>query len=196
MPSPLAHSIIGVSAYMALRPRARKSFVEFLKEDPRELFLFIFASNLPDMDMVAGLAFSGNIHAWHAKISHSIIAAAGAALLAGLVYPKRAYNRRKVLITIFALVLIHDLMDFASSPDLAKRGPGIWLLYPLKELLASPFPLFFGFRHRTMEQILSTRNFLVLALEAFEFGLVLTFMYLFKNKPLEYRAEGVNKWAP
>jgi len=181
MPSPIAHSLMGAAGYLALSPRSPKSFSGRLRENPGRLLLFVFASNLPDLDMLFGYLSSGNFHAFHGKASHSILAALVAVLAAGVLYPK-SKNKGKVLLTVLVLILLHDFMDSAASPDLSRPGPGVWLFFPLREPIAFPVPVLFGFRHRTMEQLVSIRNLFVVGLELFEFSMVLFLLHVFKKK--------------
>jgi membrane-bound metal-dependent hydrolase YbcI (DUF457 family) len=67
MPYPLGHTAIGLTTYELNGKKATPT---------QRLWVFIFVlvlSNLPDLDMLAGLIFTGNADAFHRGPSHSLL---------------------------------------------------------------------------------------------------------------------------
>jgi membrane-bound metal-dependent hydrolase YbcI (DUF457 family) len=168
MPSPVAHSLVGLGAVLLTTPKDT-SFKHLINKHYKKLFLFIFLANLPDIDMVAGLFFmNGNVHVFHGQLSHSFLAAFLMAAGIAFIWPLDSFKR--TFLMAFILITLHDLMDFCASSDLSHPGAGVQLFYPWKERIASPVPIFYGFRHQTLNQLVSFHNLKVVALEIVLWG--------------------------
>lgn len=182
MPSPVAHSLVGIIGYFAVTSAEKfKSITDILKEDYRKILFFIFLSNVPDLDIVFGFLFYGDLHTFHGQIGHSLLAAIFIASITALAYLIQG-SRWKTFLIALILIISHDLMDFSASPDLSKPGTGVWLFFPLQERIASPFPLFYGFQHQTFEQLLGLRNLRVIGLEILEFGILAVIIFKLKRR--------------
>ena len=181
MPSPVAHSLVGAGGFVLLMPPAGlTSFSSILWEKRRELLFFIVMTNLPDLDMAVGFLLYGDVHTFHGLFSHSLFMAVPIALAASFIYPMG--NRWRTFLASFSLIVLHDLMDFSASPNLTEPGSGVWLFFPFNKRIASPFPIFLGFKHQTFEQLISLRNLHVIGIELLEFGMLLFFLYMFKRR--------------
>ncbi len=194
MPSPVAHSFVGVGGLVVLtQGTALKSFSSFLWEKRREIIFFIGVANLPDLDMVIGFFLYGDVHTFHSLFSHSLLLAIPIALATSFLYP--VGKRWRTFLTFFILILLHDLMDFSASPNLKEPGSGVELFFPFyNERMASPFPIFWGFRHQTIEQFFSFHNLCVMGIEFFVFGWVTWTLYQIKKNFYRRRGRKVDPW--
>jgi len=182
MPSPVAHSLVGLMGYFAATPAEKfKSFTDLLRENRREILFFIFAANIPDIDILAGFLFLRDFHIYHGQVSHSLLFAILISSVIALIYPIQK-SRLKTFLISLALITIHDLMDCSASYDLSKTGTGVWLFYPLQERISSPYILFYGFQHHTFEQLFSLHNLYVIGFELLEFSILLFIIYIIKRK--------------
>jgi hypothetical protein len=180
MPSPIAHSLVGAGAFLALTPETGlKPLSSTLWEKREELLFFIALANLPDLDMVVGLLLHHNAETFHGLFSHSLFGAILMALAASLIYP--IGNGRKTFLVAFSLILLHDLMDFSASPNLRDPGPGVSLFFPLSERIASPLPIFLGIQHATIQQLISFHNLRAIGIELLEFGSLVLILYNLKK---------------
>jgi hypothetical protein len=83
VPSPIAHSLIGLAiGVAALRPRGKPARVT-LRTRALPLLGFAALANAPDLDFVPGL-LAGDLNRYHHGPSHSMLWALGFALWAGL----------------------------------------------------------------------------------------------------------------
>ena len=190
MPSLVAHSLVGAGVFIVAMPKVGTgSLFPMLWSKRREFLFFIIIANLPDFDMIMSLLLYSNGEAFHGLYSHSLFAALLLALAASLIYPMG--NRWKTFLASFILMVFHDLMDFAASPNLRDPGTGIWLFFPLTERIASPFPLFFGVRHSSLEQLFSIHNLRTIGFEILIFGLIVFIIYsISKSIMMSGRIEG------
>lgn len=132
MPSPLAHTAAG---YL------------FWRKAPAELgrtrFALVFAalSLLPDLDALPGF-LAGDLYHYHNNFSHSISAAAAAALLTGAAARLlRAPAPRAWALFGLLCYGTHVIMDFFTV------GRGVMLFWPFSgERFASPVKVFYGLR--------------------------------------------------
>jgi membrane-bound metal-dependent hydrolase YbcI (DUF457 family) len=183
MPSPVAHSLVGALVYVAAASpdEFTASFTEFIRKNSGKLAACVFLSNFPDFDMIAGYFLKGDVHFFHGKVTHSLLAAVFFAFLAGVIFPVFRTRWRTMLMAMI-LIASHDLMDCAGTPDFSNHGAGVWLFFPLEKSITSPVPLFYGFRHKTVEQLTSAFNFFVIGVETMVFGMLLWFVYMFRKK--------------
>ena len=194
MPSPVAHSFVGVGGLIVLtHGTGLNPFLSFLWEKRREIIFFIIVANLPDLDMVIGFFLYGDVHTFHGLFSHSLLLAIPIALAISFLYPVERRWRR--FLTFFILIILHNLMDFSASPTLKEPGSGVGLFFPFyNERMASPFPLFFGFRHQNIEQFFSFHNLSVMGIEFFVFGWVTWTLYQIKRIFYRRRERKVDPW--
>ena len=181
MPSPVAHSLVGAGAFLILTPETGLKPLSFiLWEKRRDLLFFTVMANLPDLDMVVGLLLNSHADTFHGLFSHSLLGAILMALAASLIYS--IGSRRKTFLAAFTLMVLHDLMDFSASPNRIDPGPGVSLFFPLSERIASPFPIFFGIQHSTIQQLISLHNLRAIGVELLEFSTVVFLLYKLKKK--------------
>jgi hypothetical protein len=158
-----------------------KSLSLMVGENLKEILFFILLSNLPDIDMIVGYLLGGDLHLYHGRASHSLLAAVLTAFAISLAYRIRG-SRIRTFLFASLLIIIHDLMDCSASTDFSKPGAGVWLFFPIQERIISSFPLFYGFRHQTFGQVASFHNLKVIAYEMFEFGIILLSVYFYKKR--------------
>jgi len=139
MPSPVAHSLVGVGGFLIAAPNVT-SFEDLIHKGQTRLLFFLFLPNLPDFDMIVGLRVQGNVHACHTQFSHSLLAAF--LMASGFAFICPLNNFKKRYLTIVLMIIFHDLIDSFASSDLSHPGIGMQLLNPWKKHSAAPIPLF------------------------------------------------------
>ena len=63
-------------------------------------------------------------------------------------------------------------------------GIGVQLLYPWKKHIAAPIPLFYGFDHKTFNQLISLHNLKVILIEIVLWGSVNLLIFSVKKQRL------------
>lgn len=164
MPSPVAHSLIGLAAAnVPLKHRLYSSIFWFV--------FVVFAANAPDLDFIPGLMV-GNINKYHHGISHSIGMAIIFALLSGGV----AWLMKKPYKQVFVIALImyssHLLADYFTIDRVEPHG--MQLLWPFsREYFLAPVQLFHPVEHgnigdahaRVFDKIFSNENVVAAGVE-------------------------------
>lgn len=84
--------------------------------------------------------------------------------------------------TLVSMIIFHDLMDSFASSDLSHPGIGVQFLYPWKKHIAAPIPLFYGFHHKTFNQLISLYNLKVILIEIVLWGSVNVLILSVKNQ--------------
>lgn len=183
MASPVGHALCGIACLMAVKiaktPRIR-SF------DWKNMILFAFLANLPDIDFLIGYFVSSDPHQFHSGPTHSIVFALTAGLFFGLLYFRRFGLLFGWLIPT-GLILSHSLIDLFTGP---KQGLytsyGVSLFWPLEDSrIRAPLSLFLGVHHDNWERLLSAHNVWVIGSELLGFlppVLALTFWAKRKEK--------------
>ena len=146
MPSPIAHGSIVMLAQPAMGrawralPRSQQILTSLL---------MLFACGAPDLDIVVGLATTGDAFANHGYQSHSLLLAPAFGVLFAAVMALLApsFRRGQLLAGSWlmgtALYALHVGMDYLT---LDSRGVGLfWPVIP--ERFASPFGIFLGVEH-------------------------------------------------
>lgn len=182
MASPVGHSLMGLSLYLVLSPRRHLS-------NPlrrwKTMALCILLANLPDVDFLVGLIFYGRFNILHGEMTHSALFLVVASLFATLcqIHP----SVRSFFFT-FLLIGSHDLMDFLSSQALGlQRAYGIAFFYPFsQEKIGAPFSLFYGVRHKNLEQLFSLENLWTIGYELCVFLPAVALIYL-ARRPTDSR---------
>jgi inner membrane protein len=163
MPSPVAHSLIGLALGAAwLLPRApRRELGARVWTARGSLAAAVFAANAPDLDYVPGL-LSGDLNAFHPGITHTVPFVLG--LAAAMALCRRAGRARAFgwLALIGASHLAADMI----TEDL--RAPyGIPALWPFSsERFIAPFHVFLHLRKREWSDIVQWHNVFAVLWEA------------------------------
>jgi membrane-bound metal-dependent hydrolase YbcI (DUF457 family) len=156
MASTVGHSLAGLCIYALT---SKKSFRDPVHPDIKSLAFFAFLANLPDLDFLIGVVWYGKMNAIHGEITHSLLFLVLAALAFGAL-PLGPWPFWKRATVAFFLIGSHDLIDFFSSQNLGlSPAYGIHLFYPFDpELIGAPVTLFYGVRHKNLDQLLSLEN--------------------------------------
>ncbi len=175
MASPVGHSLMGLSLYLVLSPR--RHLLNPLRRW-KTIALCILLANLPDVDFLAGLIFYGRFNILHGEMTHSALFLIIASLLATLCQLHPCWVRR--FFSALLLIGSHDLMDFLSSQTLGlQRAYGIAFFYPFsEEKIGAPFSLFYGVRHKNLEQLFSLENLWTIGYELCVFLPVVGLIYV------------------
>lgn len=163
MPSPVAHSLIGLALGAAwLLPRTAPPDLLRRAWAMRGPFLIaVFAANAPDLDYLPGIA-AGNLNAFHHGLTHTIpfvvLVAAVIVALWRTNRPARAGG------WLTAMGLSHLAADMVTQ-DL--RAPyGIPVAWPLSsDHFIAPFYIFGHLRKREWSEFLQTHNFQMVGIE-------------------------------
>ncbi|MGH8659486.1 MAG: metal-dependent hydrolase [Gammaproteobacteria bacterium] len=176
MASPVGHSLMGLGLYLVLSPRRHLS-------DPlrrwKTIALYIFLANLPDVDFLVGFLFYGRFNILHGEMTHN----ASFLIITSLLFATLCQDHSSLIrsfFTVFLLIGSHDLMDFLSSQNLGlQRAYGIAFFYPFsQEKIGAPFSLFYGVRHKNLEQLFSLENLWTIMYELCVFLPVLALIYV------------------
>jgi len=136
MPSPIAHSLIGLTlGLIRFLPRYRRwdELADQFRVLWRPLLFCIFLANAPDLDYLFGL-FNGNLNIYHQTVTHTLIWVIVTALAIwayGWFRERRASWRS--LILLLALLGSHLLADWLTvdcSPPI-----GLMLAWPFSDRL-------------------------------------------------------------
>lgn len=144
MPSPVGHSMIGLSLgllYAWPRGSASRPWTETVRRYRVPLFLSVLAANLPDIDYLPGV-LTGDINAYHHHYTHTlgwiILVTAGLWMVWKAFRP--AVGVREALF-LFACMAAHLLADLFT--DDRSYPYGIMIGWPLSDQYAlAPWPLF------------------------------------------------------
>lgn len=125
MPSPIAHSLLGILLYLIFNPHEPKY-------NTLKILLYIFFANLPDIDLVFGF-LSNDPNLYHQTILHSL----GAAILAGLIASINQIVKKELYIKNFLYFTLiyysHVVLDFLGSASDTKYPFGVTLFWPLRQ---------------------------------------------------------------
>lgn len=112
MPLPLGHAAFGVAIH-DIHSRGRSP----VKECKVLLFVVVLA-NLPDIDVLIGLAVYGDGNIFHRGATHSLVFAVGMALVASNIWRFWTKIPRMSFLLSFLIIFSHILADavFTSTP--------------------------------------------------------------------------------
>lgn len=155
----------GVGLYALAAPRSGPRVSE-----GRRVAGAVALANLPDVDMVWSWVATGDPNVYHGWITHSLVVAGVVALVVARAWAPWSYWRGVWF--SFLLIGAHDLIDASASQSLGwHTGEGTALYAPLIDgKWASPFTLFYGVRHKDLEQLISRTNLWHLLFEITVFG--------------------------
>jgi membrane-bound metal-dependent hydrolase YbcI (DUF457 family) len=166
MPSPVAHTLIGLAVGMGcLVPRRRAVAVfRVLREKLRYLLVFLVIANFPDLDYVPGL-FAGYINAFHFQYTHTLGWIAGVALAVWLLWRRQEKGIGwGMLAVLFGLLASHLAADMLMSDYWDPFG--IMVLWPFSDrYFASPVTIFANVAKAEWPDIFKMQNLYVLAVE-------------------------------
>ena len=118
MPSPVAHSIIGITIWSALRiPRRLGWFAlpRWLWQQRNWLLLIIFLANAPDLDLLFGL-LQGNLNAYHQTVTHTLFWISLVTVCTWLLLRRHKANHPAPgLVLIFILLTSHLAADLVCQ---------------------------------------------------------------------------------
>ena len=156
MASTVGHALAGLCLYAL---RSKKSFRDSVPPDIKSMAFFAVLANLPDLDFLIGLVWYGKMNAIHGEIPHSLLFLILTSLAFALL-PFGPWLFWKRVILVFSLIGSHDLIDFFSSQNLGFHPAyGIHPFYPFSsERIGAPVTLFYGIRHKNLDQLLSLGN--------------------------------------
>ena len=178
MSSTIGHGLFGATLLMAARSCAPTA--TWLRR-PLWLVLFMVAANLPDVDLIVGMAF-GHFGRFHGGPTHSLLFASAAVLVAAAVMPA---SYRPVLPWLAIAVFSHLLIDLLSGAVIGwHQSYGTRLLWPFDDdRIRAPFSLFLGVENSTGGNLLTSHNVWVVCVEIISFlPLLLGFWWLARSR--------------
>jgi len=133
MPSPLAHTLAGLTVHVAAARDEEELF------DLRRIGVFVFAANAPDLDFLLNL-FDGRNH--HQQETHSVGFAALCALASAALFRLWSWPRPFALgVSAGAAWLTHIVLDFLNHDT--NPPIGLMALWPFShEYYKFPWPVF------------------------------------------------------
>jgi inner membrane protein len=159
VPSPIAHSLIGLAVGVAaLRPRGEPAGVT-VRSRALPLLVFAVLANAPDLDFVPGL-LAGDLNRYHHGPSHSLLWALGFALWAALLARWRGVRlSRAGWAAAAAAVLSHLVADVFCQDRSPPFGIPLW--WPVSgDPVHAPWPVFAAMEKTDLAAIFSMANLL------------------------------------
>ncbi len=155
MASPVGHTLSGIVIYSLVQRLQQK---QLTLKDWKVLLPFLFLPNLPDIDFLIGYVLNADPHTMHGGVTHSL----GFILLVSVfAIPFRLFGSAiKTFFISFALIGSHLLLDMTSGQlFMGGKGYGVMLFYPFSEQKVHfPLTIFWGPKHRTIEDLFSIEN--------------------------------------
>lgn len=183
MPSPVAHSLIGLGLAAAWRWPAgwrRSAVAAHLVRCWPVYGAAVVLANVPDLDYVPGL-LAGDLNAWHHGPSHAVLWVVAVAVAVGLA-TCAALPGRFVTAMGFSLLMMgsHLAADWLT---LDIRPPiGIPLGWPFStRALSAPWPLFPNFHKGNLSELFSATNLAPVLTELLLAGLLLALIIAWKH---------------
>lgn len=167
MASPVGHALCGLACLMAAKISNPAKFRSF---DWKNIALFAFLANLPDIDFLIGYFTASDPHRFHSGPTHSIVFA----LTAGLFFGALCFRQFGPLfgwLIPSGLILSHSIIDLFTGPAQGFHSSyGVSLFWPLEETrIKVPLSLFLGVHHDNWERLLSPHNAWVIGSELLGF---------------------------
>lgn len=180
MASPIGHTLCGLTCLVAVEIAQSPRFRPL---DWKNVTLFAFLANLPDIDFFIGYLFSSDPHRFHSGPTHSLIFALTAGLFFGCLFFRRLGPILSWLIPT-GVILSHSLIDLFTGPALGLHTSyGVSLLWPLQESrIRVPLSLFLGVHHDNWERLLSLHNLWVMGVELVSFLPILSALSMYRAK--------------
>lgn len=185
MPSPLAHSLAGLSVSFVMLPTGGTTRADRL----RWTALLVFAANAADLDFFAG-AVTGSVNALHGGPTHSLAAGVLAAGL-GLLLPAHGRPERlRAAFAVFAAYVSHIALDVLC--ELPGHPNRLALLWPFTDdRWTAPLHVFSGILHGPpgtdlagfFEGVFTLHNLFALLIEALVLGPVALLAWRLRAKP-------------
>ena len=162
MPTPIAHSLLGLSVGLAYT-LPRGSWGDLARAARKKMGVLVFAvvvSNLPDMDYLPGL-LSGYLNSYHHYYTHTVF---WMVLMGGGLYlcqrALMAGTTGRDMAFIVSLLALHLLADWVTADGLAPYG--MMLAWPWSDRFTlSPVSLFPKTEKLSVADLFSAHNFRV-----------------------------------
>ena len=189
MPSPVAHSLIGLTLGTAwLLPRVRLAdWRTWLRDNRGALFATVLAANACDLDYLPGLLV-GAPNCLHRWLGHTAVWAALAGFTIWLVWRCAAAPLpRWALPVLLAAALSHILADYVDEDT---RAPfGILALWPFYDgFVISAQPIFLSLEKASLAAVCSWHNVRAVARELLVTLPPLLAVVFYKLRPMRHDA--------
>jgi len=153
MATTVAHGLIGIAMYCAIRPVGSPVGSREIKLPLSLGMLFMAAvvANIPDLDMIVSLLVYGDHRVLHGGVSHTVFFAAGGGFFVWL-FARQVRYRAELAITVAFILLSHVLVDFFTGPSIGLHPThGAVPFWPVTEIrMISPVTIFKGVEHRNI----------------------------------------------
>ncbi len=167
MPSPVAHSLLGLAIGTAWIFRVADPLLSVRRVLYRHrglLFFSLVLANLPDLDFVPGI-LTGSFNAYHHGVTHSLgwilLAATGIWLIGKGCCPATPGSYFGMILLLLFSHLALDLITEDLSPP-----HGIMIAWPLSDRYRlSPWPVFWPLRKTTYAEMMQWHNVLAVMVE-------------------------------
>lgn len=133
MPTPVAHSLIGIALFQTRT-------VTFFKNDWLTVLFFISLANMPDLDFIPGL-LKGKPNMYHQGYSHTLGAALLVGLVGGYLFGKHNGSIFRSSCIVCLAYYSHMMLDYCNQDG---RFPyGVMLFWPFADtFFMAPFAFF------------------------------------------------------
>lgn len=145
LPSPVGHSLTGISLYCIFHRRDEGMF------NYKLMATYIFLSNVPDFDYVLAAPFGFKFaQTFHHTITHSIIFSVFCGFAAFLIARLCKKSAHLWFWAVSVSLLLHNVLDYFTW------SRGVMLFYPFStRLYRAPILLFQGMPYHSYREILS-----------------------------------------
>jgi len=189
MPSPIGHSIIGLCVYAIINKNLN------FKKNWKEMLLYVFLANLPDLDAIPELFGFSIPFIVHRELLHSIAFAFLVAVVLSYYLQLKAVPSRNQLpkfLIIFMVIYSHSLVDLFTIDN--RLPAGVMLLWPFSSsYFISPIQVLPGISHNTFIELFSPINYKNYLEEIKVFGALFLIVYLYLVFALKLETEHEKK---
>ncbi|TAN36171.1 MAG: metal-dependent hydrolase [Verrucomicrobia bacterium] len=187
MPSPVGHSLIGLTlgvAFLVARRRT-EGWHKWLGENRGSLLTTVIAANACDLDYLPGLLI-GAPNSMHRWLGHTALWAALAGIIIWLLWRRLAPRLpRGALPVLLAVALSHIVADYFDEDT---RAPfGILALWPFYDgFLISAHPIFLSLQKTSLADVVSWHNVRAVTQEALLTLPALLVVVFYKLRPIRH----------
>ncbi|MFC1850077.1 metal-dependent hydrolase [candidate division CSSED10-310 bacterium] len=184
MPTPVGHSLFGLSMYMAVEKRPLS------KVDVTGPLLYVVLVNLPDIDYTPILAYGfGAVKLYHQAYTHNLgFCFVAAVVVTGLTLLFKKEVRWPLFFLYFLLIYSHVILDALG----ADGNPpfGVQAFWPFSSAyFISPLSIFIGAEKAQLRELFSVWNFYCILIELGIFLPAFIFIYRSKRRQIATNRE-------
>ena len=188
MPSPVFHSLVGITVFSKWRRFERSGNVWIM-------LMFLLISSLPDIDLLFGFLV-GNVNLYHHQFTHSIMfCILMAPVIGGILALFKISGFWRNTAYVFVLLISHLLLDAVTLDT--KEPLGQPLFWPFSDVFVrAPFTIFLDIRRvgessQFVQSLFSAHNFWAVFVECIIFSPFCIWLAMKWNKRKEVKVSSV-----